>query len=558
MKRLFFILTFVILSIILIACTDNRGVSTSMQGTTTAPRMTSPISTESLDTTLSPLLSSTITTVAIPVQTSSPTTTSATTTSATTTSAITTCAVTTAPPVTDELETGAAYVIKRSNGYSMGGSSFGSIEGEVVKFAKYRGDLDEFWRLIKLDDGSYNLINAASGFYLSKNPRLQDSSALSLEKKNEKFLQSWQITKGNNGYLISLAGEDKYLSSNFETGPCDLVLRDGDDSAQLWELHKVFDKDEELPSILTLSGATEAPASCPEIFKYGDTYYNINMTAGMLVKRSTDLVHWEVCNWVFDGVPSWITEKLGPSASIWAPGFYMIGDRLCIYYCASTLGSQRSLIGLVYADSPTGPYTDMGMVIESRPGEPYNCIDPNIVLDDDGTPYLVFGSFWGGTYMRKIDSETGFLDKSAPNPWHLAMGINDMEAPYLVKRGDYYYLFVARGILGKNGSYHWAVGRSESLFGPFYDRDGEPMLRGNTTDLTENKSNIEGVAHAQPFLDSDGQWYMVGEAWPDDTNVGNNIFLHISKIVWTDDGWPVTALSPDIISDLSGYTHERE
>ncbi|MBE6607568.1 MAG: hypothetical protein E7633_03305 [Ruminococcaceae bacterium] len=461
------------------------------------------------------------------------------------------------PENTSKLENGAAYVIKAKNGFSIGGSSFGTVKGEMATLAKYRGDLDEIWRLSKLDDESYNIINAVSGLYLSKDASDQDKP-LTLSKKDSKLLQSWSITETDGGYFITLASEERYLSGKSNSEECDAILFEKAEGAPVWEISKVFDKDDELPSVLSLSGATGAPTSCPEIIEYKGAYYSINMTAGMMVKRSPNLKTWQNCNWVFDTFPSYITEKLGNSASIWAPGFYTVGDKLCIYYCASTLGSQNSLIGLVYADSPTGPYTDMGIVIESKAGDPYNCIDPNIFVDDNGKTYLIFGSYWDGIFMRSIDPSTGLLNEKETTLWHLAKGSGGLEAPYIVKRGDYYYLFVARGVLGQDGSYHWAVGRSESLFGPYLDRDGKPMLEGNSTALTENKRHTEGVAHAQPFLDSNGQWYMVSEMWTEDSDLENNISIHISTIVWSENGWPVTALSPNIIQDLSGdisYKH---
>ncbi len=462
------------------------------------------------------------------------------------------------PSVTDsEISTGAAYIIKAANGFSIGGSSFGSVKGEAVKFSSFRGDLDEIWRITELDGGSYNLINAASGLYLSSNINLQNGTALSLDKKDSKLLQSWELIKTDDRYFIKLAGEDLYLTSEVADKNCDAILCDEEKSATIWELCKVFDEKDELPAVITAPGVIGAPTSCPEIIKYNGLYYNINMTAGMMVKRSSNLKAWKNCTWVFDGVPSWIRAKLGNSAAIWAPGFYTVGNKLCIYYCASTLGSQNSLIGLVYAESPTGPFTDMGIVIESKAGDPYNCIDPNIFVDDDGKTYLVFGSYWEGIFMRRIDPETGLLDESETKLWHLAKGEGGLEAPYLVKHGDYYYLFVARGILGQNESYHLAVGRSKSLFGPYLDKSGNPMREGNSSALTENKSQIEGVAHAQPFLDSDGQWYLIAEAWPDDTDLSNNIYLHISKMVWSEDGWPVTALSPNIIEDLSSDISDK-
>jgi len=77
------------------------------------------------------------------------------------------------------------------------------------------------------------------------------------------------------------------------------------------------------------------------------------------------------------------------------------------------------------------------------------------------------------------------------------------------------------------------------------------MLSGNTSRLTEWKSGVEGAAHAQPFCDEDGQWYMVSEFWRDRSVATPPVQLHISKMVWNEAGWPVTALSSDLLAELS-------
>jgi arabinan endo-1,5-alpha-L-arabinosidase len=50
-------------------------------------------------------------------------------------------------------------------------------------------------------------------------------------------------------------------------------------------------------------------------------------------------------------------------------------------------------------------WTDHGKVIQSVPGRDlWNAIDPNLAMDEGGTPWLVFGSFWSGMKMVKLDS----------------------------------------------------------------------------------------------------------------------------------------------------------
>ena len=65
-------------------------------------------------------------------------------------------------------------------------------------------------------------------------------------------------------------------------------------------------------------------------------------------------------------------------------------------------------------------------------------------------------------------------------------------------------------------------------------------------------SGVQGLAHAHPFLDDDGQWYLVGECWKDRTDPNRRVQLHVSTLVWNDAGWPVTALSSNLLEELGG------
>jgi arabinan endo-1,5-alpha-L-arabinosidase len=60
-------------------------------------------------------------------------------------------------------------------------------------------------------------------------------------------------------------------------------------------------------------------------------------------------------------------------------------------------------------DIASGSWADQGTVICSNMGsnDNWNAIDPNVVIDDAGTPWMDFGSFWGGIKMIKLDATTG-------------------------------------------------------------------------------------------------------------------------------------------------------
>lgn len=467
--------------------------------------------------------------------------------------------VTEAPPAESfaAIEDGAVYCFRTEDYFGIGGVTYGTVNGEKVGVRGYRENLDQLWRFIKNDDGTYTVQNSSSGLYLSIRLKSDnDGSSAVLTTENNNHGQRWEVIEKDKGVLLRCADTGGYLAILEPDVESTAIQRLNADEATVWTMKKELEADAELPRILRLEGDYMAPASCPEIIKYNGVYYNINMTGGMKIKSSTDLITWKNAGTVFNTKPSWIAKEIG-SDSIWAPGFYTVGGKLRIYYCASSSGSRNSLIGLVDCATPTSGFVDKGMVIRSYQegtpqGTPYNCIDPNVFVDDDGQHYLIWGSYAEGIYMRRIDEKTGKFIENDTEMWKLADAPNGMEAPYLIKRGDYYYLFVAMGNMSKDENYHWAVGRSESLFGPYVDKKGKPMLEGNTSKLTEYKPGVQAVAHAQPFLDDDGQWYLVSEMWMDRSDPNKKIQLHISTIVWNEAGWPVTALSTNLLDELAG------
>ncbi|MCR5691920.1 MAG: family 43 glycosylhydrolase [Eubacterium sp.] len=115
-----------------------------------------------------------------------------------------------------------------------------------------------------------------------------------------------------------------------------------------------------------------------------------------------------------------------------------------------------------------------------------HAIDPNIKYDN-GEYWMAYGSWDGGIYLLKIDSETGLRDTSrtyeykanASDPY---MGIKIAggsflncggEAPYIQKIGDKYYLFITYEGLEADGGYNMRYYTSDSLTGPYKDQSGD-------------------------------------------------------------------------------------
>ncbi|MBC7812271.1 MAG: arabinan endo-1,5-alpha-L-arabinosidase, partial [Burkholderiales bacterium] len=199
-----------------------------------------------------------------------------------------------------------------------------------------------------------------------------------------------------------------------------------------------------------MSGAYQAVHD-PAIIREGDIYYLFCTGTGITLRTSPDLIEWTLHGDVFPGVPEWALADIPAATNIWAPDISYFNDLYHLYYSVSTFGSNRSRIGLATTptldlDSPDHAWTDHGLVIASERSDDWNAIDPNLATDSDGNHWLAWGSFWGGIKMRRIDSQTGLLSTEDTELFSLASrpeAPRAIEAPVIISRDDYYYLFVS-------------------------------------------------------------------------------------------------------------------
>jgi len=315
-------------------------------------------------------------------------------------------------------------------------------------------------------------------------------------------------------------------------------------------------------SLAACARVTKAPAVLqgdfrvhdPSIIKQDGAYYVFSTgdehglnQGNVQIRRSTDLTNWELAGTIFPTMPDWIGKTIGGiPPNLWAPDISFFNEKYHLYYAGSRFGTNNSVIGLatnVTLDpaSPEYHWIDEGLVIRSVLTDNWNAIDPNISFDADHTPWLSFGSFWDGIKMRQIDPGTGKLAAADTNLYALASrGGGPIEAPSIVHRDGYYYLFVSFDLCcrGMNSTYKIMVGRSATITGPYVDRGGVRMDRGGGTLLLESQDRYRGPGGQMSYLD-DGVYRLVNHYY--DASDRGIPKLQVHDLAWTSDGWPLVA-----------------
>jgi arabinan endo-1,5-alpha-L-arabinosidase len=260
--------------------------------------------------------------------------------------------------------------------------------------------------------------------------------------------------------------------------------------------------------------------------------------------RSKDLKKWEAGPKVFEAAPAWVAEIVpeNRNAHFWAPDLIAIGGRYLLYYSVSSFGKNTSAIALVTnrtrdPASPDFKWVDEGVVIRSVREDRFNAIDPAIFLDADGRLWMSFGSFWSGLKLFELDPKTG--KRITPDsPLHAIAYKREIEAPFLHRRGAFYYLFVNHDVCcrGVNSTYKILVGRSENIAGPYLDREGKSLMQAGGTLVLATDGPVIGPGHASLLRVGEREWF--GYHFYDATQNGRSTFA-LRPLTWDADGWPV-------------------
>ena len=295
-------------------------------------------------------------------------------------------------------------------------------------------------------------------------------------------------------------------------------------------------------------------------------------TTGLNVMSSDDLKNWRFEQRVLPETPAWAAAK-GFRGMPWAPDIQYRDGLWYLYYSYSVFGKNISAIGVatnktLNPASPDFRWEDRGMIVESIPGrDEWNAIDANVLIDEDGTGWLCFGSFWRGIKMFKLDDS--LLRMAEPQEWYplcrrpegttrdiagkddglrldprgpdFDAGNGAVEAPFLFRHGGYYYLFVSYDLCcrGANSTYNVVVGRADKVTGPYVDRDGVSLMQGGGTLVVKGDDRYAGAGHCA-VVNFDGRDYMFLHGYDGQADYRSKLLVR--EIEWSADGWPTIKL----------------
>jgi arabinoxylan arabinofuranohydrolase len=253
-----------------------------------------------------------------------------------------------------------------------------------------------------------------------------------------------------------------------------------------------------LAASTTLAGNPLIPdmgVSDPHMTVYGGRAY-------LFAGHDPTLADWWV--WSSADLVNWKQESvLRPEATFigkpypggcWASFGTFKNGCWCWYYSAG--GDQ---IGVVTASSPAGPWKEaLGKPLIPRGLTPTDERDPDIFIEDDGTTYMVYGTF--NYYLVRLNEDMVSL---AEKPRHLQIdrqfgpagaGRTD-DKPSLHKRGGVYYL---------SWSSFYAVSRS--LYGPYTYRGS--VITPEVISPEFRKGDLWADRHGN-FFTWNNQWYFL-------------------------------------------------
>ncbi|HLV64914.1 MAG TPA: arabinan endo-1,5-alpha-L-arabinosidase [Polyangiaceae bacterium] len=297
------------------------------------------------------------------------------------------------------------------------------------------------------------------------------------------------------------------------------------------------------PEMLPLTGplGTHDPVL---IHAHGRYYlFQTGGNQGLNTKTSEDLLAWQDGPTILAPNPSWVSQHIQNVMNLWAPDISYFNGQYHLYYSASTFGSNHSCIG--HATRPAldeGEWDDHGPVIcSNEPGpDHWNAIDPNVAFDEDGTPWLSFGSFWGGLKLIRLDENGARADQMLHSIAARPDGGDALEAPFIVRRCGYYYLFLSFDSCckGTNSTYKIMVGRATAITGPYVDKAGTPLMQGGGTLLVQGDGTKYAAAGHNAVVFTDDAAYNIYHAY---SQQSGDPVLRIAELVWDDDGWPISA-----------------
>lgn len=325
-----------------------------------------------------------------------------------------------------------------------------------------------------------------------------------------------------------------------------------------------------------------------------DTALTSAYRQGIPIRRSRDLVHFTFVGYALSEQAIRQGRDNGrgyrPTGGFWAPYVeYRDGEYRMYYSATRAFGSSESRIWLAVAAHPEGPFENRGVVMDTwhTPDTDPNAIDAHVTDTPEGRKYFVYGSFFGGIFIKELNPATGLPmnpdshyqgQRIAYRPGNSHIDGPEGAAVIYLPRLGYYYMYLSYGWLGDD--YDIRVGRSREITGPYLDYqgrslDGESLgmklagsyrFRAESPWAAQDESEwrfagFRGPGHGVPFCDPvSGQYFFVhhvrdgAEMFRRREPDRDSYRMHymVVRRMFFQDGWPV--LSPQPYAGEKGGT----
>lgn len=279
----------------------------------------------------------------------------------------------------------------------------------------------------------------------------------------------------------------------------------------------------------------------PTVLRAADGTYYLYATEDIRnvpIFKSTDMVNWTFVGTAFtdETRPDFVKNDGNRRAGIWAPEVNYINGKYVLTCSMSTWGGHwTNGIGSAVSDSPEGPFKMVANpMFIAKEIDVENSIDQTTFRDDDGKLYMFWGSFFG-IYGVELN-EDGTLLKDGTRKRQIAG--TAYEGTYIHKKDGYYYMFASVGTCceGLKSTYRTVVGRSDNLWGPYLNKQGESMMDNKHEVLIQGDDFFKGTGHNSQIVQDDaGSDYLYYHAYS--VEKPNERVCLMDRIEWVE-GWP--------------------
>ena len=273
----------------------------------------------------------------------------------------------------------------------------------------------------------------------------------------------------------------------------------------------------------------------PDVIRVGDTYYMISTTMhffpGGVILRSYDLIHWEICSYVYDALEHTSGEILEGDQNIYGHGMwaaslrYQQGKFYVVF-----IAHEWDKTFLYTAEKIEGPWEKQ--YIE---GIYHDC---SLLFDDDGRVYIVYGN-------RNIRLTELKADLSGPKPGGLdRIIVRDAPGDFLGYEGSHLYKINGKYLLFLIHSKQQKWHRTEACF---MTDDLEGVWAGGDVLEADLDGMNSGPAQGGIVDTPDGRWFSV--VFQDRGAVGRIPVL--VPVTWNRFGYPVFGMPQKELSNPS-------